>query len=645
MDNQETMAVIKKFLNGLETIFTNCEEEKNELLEKNSDFRYMDDLITVYNASKLAFAEGIVAMNKAKKEEFIRIVNKAIEDTDLLASIFSESHNLNCLNIEGLIEDELVAPQVEDSYKVFDEAIDKLKQYTSKINIDRNSDIINKIEEYIEYLVAIGSKFDGESLNRDVNNIDFLEIVLDDVDLTDEEKYSLLEYILVRNTELYNEALLARENELESDIELSKDQVSNEMDTYEREDEYSIPEKELLRLEEIIKNPIMFEKIVSAIDEEYLQDIYFDTVDNETLIEINNLAREELTGIMKSRRIGADEALEIFLSLNNDWLINAQEMLSEEEDSIISILTEDEQKELFARATEFCINNQKLLLKIPYSEKQKVDSYMQHYYKDKDNRLTIYRAKQLRGDNKSITRDATYEINTILNIIKRLDPTVEEQRLLISKAYRRINDIFDSYDTAMRPKEEIESLEEEIKEAKKNIFFLMKNKDKSYFEDDMRFDRESKGISRNEYKEVKDNLEYLEENESNVISSVRGTWKYLRKMKVKYLDGYRTSIFYIPTGEKDIIILGVGMINGKDDSFRENDFRAKQSETEIKTLEERLTNEETRKEEIQKSKVVRKRINESFNKNTESALDEALEEMLESDENSSQNEKIRVVKN
>ena len=55
------------------------------------------------------------------------------------------------------------------------------------------------------------------------------------------------------------------------------------------------------------------------------------------------------------------------------------------------------------------------------SEKDSIDNYARGLYKNKDNRTIVYKSKNYEGNNKSIIRDATYEIGELLHIFEQLE--------------------------------------------------------------------------------------------------------------------------------------------------------------------------------------------------------------------------------
>lgn len=601
--------IIKKFLEELEQKVLAC-EERIKLLETDiHDYKYIQDLQEVLTHSKIAFAEGVVTLKEDKKEEFMAVIRKIVREQSLLDKILSETSNLYFLNEAGLMNQNEVAPQRDEANHILEILNQKLEIYKNQLEDDYNKKQLNQTKKFIEKIIELATKFNDDGLEDSIEDIDFLGKILEDINLNDEEKFALLTHVLTRNINYYNMSLRKKENQ----TDLKEMPIEDD-------------------LEDFLRKPEIISRIVSTIDSSITD---YKKIDKELLNEMIHIAKEEILKEKNDKKLTTEEAYRAFINKHDEQKAKNIEKLKLlfKDQSLKQVLDDSKANQVIKEAKEFTKRFQKAITKLSSSEKELLENYIIGLYKEKNLRIPIYKSKMYSDDRNEIMRDAAYEIQYFLTLSESLDRNNEEEHKLWLTACQRIQDVFDCLSIVMNDTEK-DFIKETPSENEGNIFFLMKNPEKSFFEEDMKFERGSKGISKSFYKEIEDNMEQLKNIPTKTnFNSIKGSWKNLRSMGVRYKEGFRTSIFYIPYNQRDIIIIGAGFINGKDTSFKNQDYRVKNYENRISELMEKLNNESTRQEEIEKSKKIRERI-QKITKNNHPELDDMLDKRSEEDSES-----------
>ena len=238
------------------------------------------------------------------------------------------------------------------------------------------------------------------------------------------------------------------------------------------------------------------------------------------------------------------------------------------------------------------------------AEKDSIDNYARGLYQNKGNRVIVYKSKNFDGNNKSVVRDATYEIEALLHMFEQLEMANKLTPDVIIKTGRRISEILESVELSKEI--EKEPPKEKPKTTPKGaIYFLEKGttKQRTIYEDEIGVGSHSKGISSSYYKELLFQLEQIE-NRGNVrIPSIRPnhskTYPYTSEFGVRFISGTRTSTYFIPVGTDDAIIVGVRFIDTGDDYRKTLENRLKTYSIRIESLIEKI-NSTTDKTEARK---------------------------------------------
>lgn len=192
--------LIDDFLIQLEYLALSTEEEITFLENENEDYKYITDLVEVLTVSKSSFVECYMSLSKEKTEEFKSIIGKVISCPEKLSSIINEIRNLYYLLENNLQETEEALSQRETSEETIDNFKNSLLSYTRKIDYQENNSKIKQLKEYIENIVTLGTNLEEEN---EIKNIDFLQEILDNINLSTQEQQEILMVIIKNNLKIY----------------------------------------------------------------------------------------------------------------------------------------------------------------------------------------------------------------------------------------------------------------------------------------------------------------------------------------------------------------------------------------------------------------------------------------------------------
>ncbi len=198
-------AIIKKLLDELEIIFT-VHEEEVELLElQNKDYVSICNLIEVLEKSKKDFIHGFLELTGERRENFDKLINRVIPQTEIKQDIFKQIYIFNLLSsISGQDSTECII-QKNSCFESLDLLKNRLKDYLKTIDYKENIEKINSLNGYLERIIKIGSSFDMGTLSESIEDIDDFYKMLAEVNLTSEEKGTLLEFVIRENIRLYGQ--------------------------------------------------------------------------------------------------------------------------------------------------------------------------------------------------------------------------------------------------------------------------------------------------------------------------------------------------------------------------------------------------------------------------------------------------------
>ena len=606
--------IVEKFLTELEHLFSKQEEQLEDLNEKETNYQIVQDLLAVLTVSKIAFLEGIVAMPEKEKQSLKELLTNIFCDERFVNQVFAEIQNLYYLKEANLLEEPIVAPQREQAEETIQTLLNSLLDYTKKYNPTEIARGKEEAESFIEKLVQTGDAFTDGKLDRPMEDIDFLERILVDVDLTEEEKFQLLKKVWLENVAIYQE-LLSPKKTIQIEIEGASEEVREETDDRIQKRERVITQEEEEQIMELLRDGDTLQKLIHILDVESLKLVDYTQMDKKDLEGIIDLAKDEIMTILYEEKLSPKEALNRFFEQNDQREDQAKEILDKILDTTPhEILMREEQKEISQRAEQFVQSEKNDFEKLSYSERKILDNYISGLYRNKAARITMYKSKTPNLDKSQIRLEAAYEMNYFLNLLRSLDIDTEEDYLLASRICIRLQEIEESYQEVTK-----NTKKDFIPEVEKDpeIFFLPKNPAKTFFEEDIQLDSDNKGISKTYYGGIEDSLEQLESTGPEKMNVTRGTWKNLKNLGVKYKEGNRTGIFYVPTGEKDMIVIGVGFINGREDNFKEADDRVRLNEAKIQQMKEDLTHKEERLIYQRQASAIRKQLKHAYKKKEE----------------------------
>ena len=605
MEKEEELVL--KFLEQLEIVGLKIEEQLSKKEEKKKEEEYLRALLSSLITSKIEFA---LEYHILTEEEKIRLYSTLLKKIprETVDEAIQETINLYYLYESGLLDTEDIVPQVEVTMNSLNTLINELSQVVE--DIEEKDEEYEMLSQKIDQIVSLGTILEEKELEP-IENIDFLGEIIEQSDLTDEEKRKLLTYLIRHNIHAYEKGLK------------KKKQVPQEETKEEIEEvESSLPEDVLSEIDRLLADEQVQKRIVQVMGEE--------DSELEDQEEVMKLAKEDIIEKIETFAMTPREALAQFIDENDIVKMNKLNLLHaifdecEESDFI-----EDQLDEIIKKAREYYDKNKNLVLEITREQKESISQYMFSVYQSIENREIIYRNKAYTSE-KNVEREATYELEILLGFIEVLGNNKEELSLK-GKVCKRMEDVLRCIELIKNmPKEEPEPTE--TKEVRGNIFFLMKNEGKSFVEEDLRTESQSKGIPSVFYSEIMHQLDAIKSRSTTTLVAtmpLNPALKAIKKQGMKYTTGTRTRVFFIPVGRKDAIITGIGYINGKETHLVDQDTRAKNYEQEIRKLKGKLVIKESYQEELEKSKVVQSRLEDILNPTEkEPTKEEILEEML-----------------
>ena len=605
MEKEEELVL--KFLEQLEIVGLKIEEQLSKKEEKKKEEEYLRALLSSLITSKIEFA---LEYHILTEEEKIRLYSTLLKKIprETVDEAIQETINLYYLYESGLLDTEDIVPQVEVTMNSLNTLINELSQAVE--DIEEKDEEYELLSQKIDQIVSLGTILEEKELEP-IENIDFLGEIIEQSDLTDEEKRKLLTYLIRHNIHAYEKGLK------------KKKQVPQEETKEEIEEvESSLPEDVLSEIDRLLADEQVQKRIVQVMGEE--------DSELEDQEEVMKLAKEDIIEKIETFAMTPREALAQFIDENDIVKMNKLNLLHAIFDECEeSDFREDQLDEIIKKAREYYDKNKNLVLEITREQKESISQYMFSVYQSIENREIIYRNKAYTSE-KNVEREATYELEILLGFIEVLGNNKEELSLK-GKVCKRMEDVLRCIELIKNmPKEEPEPTE--TKEVRGNIFFLMKNEGKSFVEEDLRTESQSKGIPSVFYSEIMHQLDAIKSRSTTTLVAtmpLNPALKAIKKQGMKYTTGTRTRVFFIPVGRKDAIITGIGYINGKETHLVDQDTRAKNYEQEIRKLKGKLVIKESYQEELEKSKVVQSRLEDILNPTEkEPTKEEILEEML-----------------
>ena len=602
--------IVENFLSSLEKRVLDLQLQIENLQAKNKEYDDLEKIIDAINESKIDFS---IEFLNGDTKEIVELLERVIEDKDRVSFYLSQITNYYYLYETNLLNTEVTLDQTTYAEQALTDLVEELKEYQSKIDVIKNRETIKELRALEEKIVSFGVKFGYIEDQEETVDLDLFIELMETSRLSEEEKIQLLQTVIKNNVASYEKQLLIKDTNVKDVFEHNQEAALVELGELEELEEETViakvSEETLEAITKLLKDPEIIRRLVKIIETTQEIEISIDGKayiedQQETVDEALQLAKEEIVELLENETAKTpEEALDIFMEANDDELYEA-ELVFEEifgEEEVEDTKNVDEYLELIQRGIEFYDQHKKLLLNITVQEKDSIDNYARGLYHNKGNRTIVYKSKNFDGNNKTILKEATYEISVLLNMFKQLEIGNKLTSNIIIKTGRRISEIMESVELA---KEYEVSPKVNPKETKKKgtVYFLGKGtvKDRTFYEDEIGVGSYNKGISSSYYKDLLFQLEQIENRGQIRIPSIRPnngkSYPYTADFGVRLISSNRTSTYFIPVGSDDAIIVGVRFIDTGDDYRKTLENRLRAHSTKIEELIEKVNSAENKEE-------------------------------------------------
>ena len=605
--------IIDKFLSELNNIILDYNGEIEHIKSNNMDYNLANEILETLRNSPVDFAVTFFNLSDEVKERIRTLLEKACSSETNINNIINETLNLYSLSNHHLLENNLFEPQKATAI----ETLEELERILSSFIEDKKHISEEEIEhrnEMMEKLNNIGTLFgNGEQFDI-INDVKTLEEVLNLVNLSDEEKIALIKSVIENNIEFYEERINERNIMIQEEIEKNKKNVEEKIENSYEEPPKEISIEQINEIERILSQKDVIERIVRIIADDVNNIINIEnptSEESEIIEEALELARENMIDRVKNNGVTPEESLQLLYDEYDHTKEMKNKMLHEVLDGTELVdIPYNEQIEMINKGIEFYRENKKLIQNLTKQEREIISKYMVTIYKTKEHRKMLYQSKS-HDDTLKVTAEAAYEIQILLGLMDSLEKDSEEYKEMILAASRRISDILESVEELKT--KVIDTPKEETKNEGK-LYYLMRNDNKSMFENDIRPDDLSKGISPEYYKDILEALDEIRQRSNNEgqISVTPGyNYNYLRKNNIQITNtSGRIQILFIPINKTDSIIVGIMFTYGKRTEYKEQDDRIRRYQQQLDELKNDIINEN---EETKKmAKKTDERIKESL---------------------------------
>ena len=623
--------IVENFLSSIEKKVLDLQLQVENLQAKNREFDEVGSIIDALQQSKIDFS--IKFLNEDTKE-IVDLLERVIQDKDRINFYLAQITNYYYLYETDLLNKDVTKDQTAFAEQALTDLAEELKEYQSKIDVAKNRQIIKELKELEERIIAFGAKFAYVEDKDEIVDLDLFTELMEGSRLAEEEKVALLQLVIMNNAASYERQLLAKDTKVKEVIEQNQEEALDELEELSTESVVTTLDPETLAtIDKLLSDPEIIRRIVKIIEDTQEVKISIEGTaivedQQEIVDEALDIAREGIITLINQHEAETpEEALDIFMEDNDDELFNAQVAYEEifgEEESESKNTDLDEYLEYIQKGIEFHDHNKKLLQHMTKAEKDSIDNYARGLYQNKGNRVIVYKSKNFDGNNKSVVRDAAYEIEALLHMFEQLEMANKLTPDVIIKTGRRISEILESVELSKET--EKEPPKEKPKTTPKGaIYFLEKGttKQRTIYEDEIGVGSHSKGISSSYYKELLFQLEQIE-NRGNVrIPSIRPnhskTYPYTSEFGVRFISGTRTSTYYIPVGTDDAIIVGVRFIDTGDDYRKTLENRLKTYSIRIESLIEKINSTKDKTEARKFAEEIKKILSQDDKDKTDNS--------------------------
>ena len=636
----DKIRIVERLLEELDKFCLDLKLKLDSANSFNREYNMILDMHKTLDNSKIDFVNTYCNLSSDNREIFDALIEKICGDHEVSAKIVRQIINLYYLHKGDLIDKKESEPQqlkAEDTLDNFNELIEK---YLSENTMIPN-DEMTLDEELLNEAMRIGIVFSEKTQDSIIDDFASLDHVLKNLDLTEDEALNLLLLINENNIRFYDEIIRERQMQIYEEIERNKADAIDEFDVIAPID--IIKAEDLEEIEKLLRDKKVIEKIVRIINDDYKFMIKIDgssKEDREVVETSISLAKNDLIERVVDEKVSPYEALERFYA-DNDHSKEQQAKLLHEilDDTEYRKYKEEEKEKLLNDGRKFYDKNQSLILNISTSERELINQYMISLYRDKNQRLLLYKSRSYGNNYQKIIAEATYELKVLGKLLDSIDKSSSEYQELEAKVCSRISDILECVSKLIDEKDDSKKPPIDNEEKTGTNVYLERNNNRTMFEDDVKPDDTNKGISKVYYKDLETLLESIRNrsDSSQYILPVLDNYKNLKKVGALLAKTSRVEILFIPVGKNDSIIIGATIEEGRSFSLRDQDERVGRYMNEINDLKRRLKDDDERTSIIEKSKKVEKRILSSLTDDKKKSLDVMLNDETETDNNNISN--------
>ena len=605
--NKDVSKIVENFLSSLEKKVLDLQLQVENLLEKNKEYDELTKLVEEINESKINFS---IKFLNGETKQIVELLERVIPEKERINFYLSQITNYYYLYETNLLNTEVTLDQTAFAEQAFTDLVDEISGHLFSIDVVKNREVIKELRELEEKIVKFGTVFGFVEEGQETVDLEFFTELLEDSRLSEEEKILLLQTVIKNNVASYENKLMLKDTKVIEEFEQNTELAFDELEELQEENVVAkIDQETLNEINKLLRNPETIRRLIKII--ETTQDIEitiegkaFQEDQQETVDEALELAREGMVELLETNQASnPEEALDIFMEANDEELYIAEvayeEIFGEEEkeDENTNI---DEYLDYIQKGIEFYDQHKKLIKDITANEKDSIENYARGLYHNKGNRTIVYKSKNFDGNNKTILKEATYEIGELLGIFKQIELADKLTNDIIIKTGRRISEILESVELAKEYDQTPTKKQETTKKG--TVYFLEKGtgKDRTFYEDDIGADNCNKGIGKKYYKDLLFQLEQIENRNHIRIPSIRPnnnkSYPYTAEFGVRLISSNRTSTYYIPVGNDDAIIVGVRFIDTGDDYRKTLEHRVKTHSRRLEELIEKVNSAENKKE-------------------------------------------------
>ena len=605
--NKDVSKIVENFLSSLEKKVLDLQLQVENLLEKNKEYDELTKLVEEINESKINFS---IKFLNGETKQIVELLERVIPEKERINFYLSQITNYYYLYETNLLNTEVTLDQTAFAEQAFTDLVDEISGHLFSIDVIKNREVIKELRELEEKIVKFGTVFGFVEEGQETVDLEFFTELLEDSRLSEEEKILLLQTVIKNNVASYENKLMLKDTKVIEEFEQNTELAFDELEELQEENVVAkIDQETLNEINKLLRNPETIRRLIKII--ETTQDIEitiegkaFQEDQQETVDEALELARDGMVELLQTAQASnPEEALDIFMEANDEELYIAEvayeEIFGEEEkeDENTNI---DEYLDYIQKGIEFYDQHKKLIKDITANEKDSIENYARGLYHNKGNRTIVYKSKNFDGNNKTILKEATYEIGELLGIFKQIELADKLTNDIIIKTGRRISEILESVELAKEYDQTPTKKQETTKKG--TVYFLEKGtgKDRTFYEDDIGADNCNKGIGKKYYKDLLFQLEQIENRNHIRIPSIRPnnnkSYPYTAEFGVRLISSNRTSTYYIPVGNDDAIIVGVRFIDTGDDYRKTLEHRVKTHSRRLEELIEKVNSAENKKE-------------------------------------------------